>query len=251
MPERFVRLATTNVSLVAGFVSFVLVLFRVLAVSRFEPTVAAGLISRAPTTSVLVGTALGLMPPLLVVSAVLLLVLGFRSPSGMPGRDYFRILGVAAGVLSLVVAPAAALLVNGLLLGAVALAVTGGVRRDAAFDWDQWRSSAMRSTSTRVFVVAALAGASIGTLLQTEPWFPREQLDLETVGPVIGYIVGLDGDWVTVLVEGDRRLLVLPASGLKARAICRSADPLTLPLIQLLFPDPIPPCVEVQSTASP
>lgn len=68
------------------------------------------------------------------------------------------------------------------------------------------------------------------------PWIPVERITQSTSSPVVGYIIDGEGEWFTVMLEDDRRVVNILSTQITQRQPCSRGDERT-PLVRLVWPD--------------
>jgi hypothetical protein len=194
---------TTVVALLtAGFV-----ILRLTSVSGYHLDVALALLSTGGAPNVVIGTAIALIPLFLPGLASLAIALAFFAPKFSGHR--LAMLTIAAFVLVLAIeaGPVFVLVVTTLPLVIGAYFQRRVPRRSGASssDWE-W--------------LPILLPAIAICVLVNRPWLAPE---LVQVGdqPVLGYIVGSDSRWTTILEDANREILIVDTSTISARRPCQ------------------------------
>jgi hypothetical protein len=207
-----------GVARVAALLLLVLLLVKVYGVARFSAATATRLATAAPLSVVLGTLALYeyAFMALLAGAGLLLFI------AGLLGRGNLRLwapLSLALAVFAVLITPLLYLIWAGGAL-VVILALWLALHR-----WVSLTRVALSVTAP------LLAGFVLVTL--THPWLPAEVVTLRTpviVNPrtkelasrPVVYLVSEQNGWVTMLVDSDRYLAVVPATDIQSQRICQA-----------------------------
>lgn len=208
-------------ALVAALGTAMLVAARLLAISRFDVNTAAAILQVAGTGTAVAGTALTLLPFVLVgatlVSAVNLFVdpdvLGLRSGSTLTfALAFAATLSLTAWPLSLVTAVAV-----------VVLAVLG--RRRTRGNAPQPRLKELirgsRLLSAEAIVIAVIL--FLLPIVLQRPWLPSQVVTVKEGRSIVGYVLGQKDGSVVVMRDEDRTVVYLDADEVTGTRICSGA----------------------------
>jgi hypothetical protein len=233
-----------HLGLVVGGVTLTVVVLKVMAVARFDPAVAAALLSTADTAGVVVAVVLQLVPTFLLWSLVALVV----AMVFVPGASNRLALGTLFWFTIFVTVLAVPLIELALMGGltVILLMYIWYVRRGGApwgifvqlmeipdaHPWLQWL--------VRGVLVLFLVIASIAT---SKPWLASEAITFEDGSVVTAYIVVEEQGRITLLEEISRRISKHSSGTIADRQVCRLGGDLQRPLWSLVTgPSTTPPC---------
>jgi hypothetical protein len=119
--------------------------------------------------------------------------------------------------------------------------------------------AAMSERHLVLFLVALIVSVTpfvVDALIRPDLWLPAERLKASDGSELVGYVVGLDGDWMTILLEAERRLELLPKGKVVSRHVCSvSSTARRQTLVELIFRlKPrlrYPPCSDPGMVTSP
>jgi hypothetical protein len=64
--------------------------------------------------------------------------------------------------------------------------------------------------------------------LSSAPWLPAEVIDIGDEEPLVGYVLGADSEWTSVLVDQDRSIRRVETGAIQERHLCQTGDPSVL-----------------------
>lgn len=210
---------------VSGVIA-VIIAARVLAVAHYSPTTALVLISTVGTGQLLVGALVKAFPfGLMVISLVLQSFwVGSRAEDkrlatwGLAGAA--TLLVVFAPWTVVVVTAALTLLTLTPILRTLLSPSLSTSRREYLAFLLRGSSETDTQPSQGVHVGVFIALLVLWFASTQDAWLPAERLDLPT-GVVSGYVLGTQDSEYVVLVAGDRHIMRIPATSVRARAYCR------------------------------
>jgi hypothetical protein len=217
--------ALENKSLAIAGITFSIVVFRMLATANFDSTVAIALVTHSSTSTVLLGLAVTVfgvivaaLPALLILSALGLGEGGWRA----------KLLVFPALLVASVLAPAYALLISvgvSSFVALVALFIRFRLGGKTTPPGEQGPTSPLSLAAVSLLVLALVASSP--------PWYATEIVQTTSHGTFSGYVLGFEDNWTTILTEQDRTLLIIPASEITFRQVCRTDALRTLTVWQL------------------
>jgi hypothetical protein len=208
----------SHLALVASVFSAALVAGRILAIARFDISTAATILQTSGTTTAIAGTALTLLPFLLVLLVGGLSVVAFIDPSLLDVSQSVVLTAFwvcVGGTLCMAPAPLA---VTGLLV-ALGVAATSWVLRRRGHDTDvaaAFRSSRLLRAEGTLFLVVTV----MVPILVQRPWLPVQVIGIEDAQPVVGYVLGDADGKLAVLEDADRTVVFLDPATITSRRIC-------------------------------
>jgi hypothetical protein len=207
-----------HLAALGALASAALIAARLLAISRYDPTTAATILQTAGTTTVLLGTALSLLPfvVVFVTCAIALAVCIDQTLFGSQLRIGPEILILAVGV-SIMLLPA--LLCIPVLLFVVFAAAIGWRirRRNGAFSF---RSVVAGSRVLRVEVAVLAVCFVLTPVVLPQPWLPNEEVRLKDNSVLVGYVLGDLQGRVAVMSDRDRKIFLVDPADISDREFC-------------------------------
>lgn len=260
--KRQVFILTPSLALVAAAV-------RLLIVSNYQTTTAVAVAANSGAVSTLLGTLIPVVQLFLPVSVVVMLVASLFTLSAE--RAYVRkrlwLLSIAALAGTLLITPASeswadiynelrSIVVVGtsyswifwllaILVGVIAIvsAIVNGEAVHVFFG--------LMATVFIAFVILVLAAiVSLSILMNyafpMEPrfsalptraramWLPAEEIKVRSSNePIVGYVVGTNVGWMTILTDAKRTIVVVRADQVESRNVCRIGEASSMPLVPL------------------
>jgi predicted nucleic acid-binding Zn ribbon protein len=226
--------ATKHVTLLVSVGLSSLVLLKLLLVSHFNISTALTLLRDAGAAQIIMGQLLTLLPV-------------FLSGIGIVGFVYAtRQAWTARRVAQISFASVLAL---GVLLQPWSVAILQGVVWTGTLIW-----AAVGSGEYQRGKLLGIAAIFLFILLiDDHVWLPPESLGLRDRDPTVGYVVGEQGGWTTILGEAHRSVFRVRSEAVETRRVCRLITGQTggwlfidysqrSPLEMVFFPDdPVPP----------
>lgn len=235
----------SHVGLIIGVATAIILSVKILAVANWDMNTAFGILAANGTANVLTGALLAVLPILAAVLAVVVVPLLERR---LPRRTPFERAGTwlapaFSGLLLLFIVPAYLLLLYYLWWAAImAVRVVRSRRRGtkgrAAKGPRKGRSRLRRwdSTGIGLVMVFALGFGSLPT-----PWLPPEVVSLKGEDET-AFVLNLDQDRATVLLDGDRSLAQVNADAVSGQYCVRFGLRLMSPFILILKGNRYPRC---------
>lgn len=199
-PDPVVTWATDHLPFLASLALFVAVVVRVLRVSEFDIGTATTLMRETGPVTLVLGVLVTSLPGLVIAAAFYLMILAVGGPGTRLQRRAAYVATLALWLVLTALVPWTTLIVVTLLL-------LGLYFFQRKFRW-----------SLEFFAVATV----VLTLFLDQPqvWLPPEIIDLADRGPVVGYVVSVDGEWTTILEEDHRQVDVVPSTSVHGRTVC-------------------------------
>jgi len=202
---------------------FVIVIGRVLVVTRGDIPTALAVISTAGVATVIVNTVLSTLGGIALLIAYGILVISI-APLHTPKWSMARsTLFMATILIGFLLAPIDTL--PGTFGIFLLLAVLGFLNQRSLK-----RPSTRRIRTPPAGLTIFTLGLVLGYLLIWQAlwlapvWLPAESVHTKT-GKIIGYVLSDSGDWVSVLTEEDRLVVRMKANTIESRTICQVALP--------------------------
>jgi hypothetical protein len=218
------HLAIVTAIVTAGFV-----VLRVMAVARYDPEVTLALLSRSDPSVLVLGT-LATMLPIWIPLALLLLdthrVVRRNAGLGSSFAVTVGFLGLATALV--VMTPIASVIASALGIGAGWLVIQVMRRRGPPSD----PVSRLRSLAIALLYINVLQVVTL-----TQPWLPRETVGTTSGTTMVGYVLGSESGWTSVLVEPEHSVRLIADHDIVTRSPCasiRSFGLLSLPLLALV-----------------
>jgi hypothetical protein len=191
--------AASHVPLLATTLLFLFVVVRVLRVSEFDPGTATTVVREAGVVSVVLGVLATSLPSLVMIAALFLLLVGLGGPGTDVQRRVALITALSAYVLLTAILPWPRLIAVTVTLLVVFLV---------------WRKIRW---PLEYFAVVAL----VVTALLDVPrvWLPAEDVRLAE-SRVTAYVLSVESDWMTLLREGDRSIMIVKITEVESRNVC-------------------------------
>jgi hypothetical protein len=181
-----------------------LLLMKLLLASHYKTSTALILLQEAGAAQVIMGQLLSLLPMLLMGTGAV----GFVYATGQT-RTTARKVAQAASICILGI---------GLLLLPWSASILWGVLWIGFLIW------AARRAQDR-FIRGAVTGIAavflVVLLIDDHVWLPPESLDVRARDPMVGYVVGDQGGWTTILGEAHREVIKVQTESLVSRRVCR------------------------------
>jgi ribosomal protein L40E len=218
------------------------VLMKVLLVAHYKTSTALTLLQEAGAAQVIMGQLLTLLPMLLMGIGVA----GFVYAPGQPGTTHRKI----AKVTSLCI------LGLGVLLLSWQVAILYGVLLTGVLVWAARRDESRFVQGVAVGIATTFL---VALLVDDHVWLPPEALEVRARDSLVGYVVGDQGGWTTIMGEAHREVLKVRTDSLVSRRVCklpaliqRNWSPLDVsqpsPLELVFFSDdPQPPLCPTQA----
>lgn len=218
---QFTKILAKHPGPALGAATSVLICLKILAVARWDPTTAFGILSKGGTTNVLTGTALATIPLLygyiyIFTAPRMERAIQDRTPVE---RSAARLVTTWPTILLVVIVPAGILAVT-----VVPLMLLPALRR--VFSWlkskkptqknsskkrESTKVSAFESTSLALYGIATLSYWSLIT-----PWFPAEIVNINGT-EATAYVISEDGESTVILSGKDRSLQKVDPSALTGK----------------------------------
>lgn len=201
----------------ASLVLFTFLILKVIAVAKGDTFTALGILQTASLTTIVVG---GLLSGLPLLAAALFVAVVYRLIRDWPRQGYAGYALTAASLLVCIfVTPWFLLAITSIV--AILLAVYArlfGNRR--AWPWEGVRI---------VAVIAVLFFTSVAAWdVLYNVWLPQEVVSFVSNKHVAGYVLDDRGNWVSILLAGQRKLVRFPAAQVEERVLCGTARPARL-----------------------
>lgn len=252
-PPRLVVVSTfwrENVSWLLPLVALTTVGLKVLAVSDFDFVTATGVLQSAGSVDVAVGILLTGLPGLVGALMAFVLAAGIGS-AFREGEPWLAPLAVFAGFLfvaSLFVS--LNLLVGYVVIAGVQIALGLGLRAmfsaigrrsvraalagvaeslGARGSGPVWRQAVPQLATLTLLIWPLVSGSSV-------PWTPPEMVQTKE-RRLIGYVLGSQEGWLTILRENPRTLARVPATDVIGRSVCRVNPDARPRAVSYLLPD--------------
>lgn len=198
--------------------AFMFVLLHLAIVSRFNATTARTLVESAGPGTVIMASLVSALFPVLVALFLFFAVLRFvESITGgkkLPRYSRFASAAIVAVLFFIPVTTVGLLIVFALVMYVMRVLANRWRQRTrngliAAF----FRSRADRSiVFTTVLIAALLSTASV--------WVPSERVTLANRQRIVGYVLGEEAGWYTLMTERDRRVVRVPVDEVRSRHVC-------------------------------
>jgi hypothetical protein len=178
---------------------FLFVVVRVLRVSEFDPGTATAIVRETGVVSVVLGVLATSLPGLVTVAALFLLLVALGSPGTQVQRRAALITALTAYVLLTAILPWPGLIAVTAFFLVVFLV---------------WRRIRWPLEYFAVFAVV------ISTLLDVpRVWLPAEDVRFAE-SRVTAYVLSVESDWMTLLREGDRSIMIVKTTEVESRNVC-------------------------------
>lgn len=203
-PEGIGAFAKKHVTLLVSLGLSSLVVMKLLLASHYNTSTALTLLQEAGAARVIMGQLLSLLPMLLMGTAAV----GFVYATGQARTTARKVAQIVS----------ACILGVGVLLLPWSAAIYWGVLWVGLLIWVARRGADrfMRGT------IAGIAVAFLIVLLiDDHVWLPPESLEVRTRDPIVGYVVGDQGGWTTILGEAHRQIIRVRSESLVSRRVCR------------------------------
>jgi hypothetical protein len=179
---------------------FSLTIVRVLRVASFDPATATALVHASGLVSIVMGVLVTSFPAILLGTVLYLIFLAQGGPGSPVQRRAAWLVALVIYVLLTVLLPWPRLLI----VTAFFVVIFFVQRR---LRWE-----------LELFAVVAFL---VTNLLDVPTvWLPPERVEVSGSTPVTAYVLAVDSDWTTLLLDADRRVLVVPTSQVNARTVC-------------------------------
>jgi hypothetical protein len=216
-----------HIGLITTAFIFVFVVTEVLVASRMNVATATAIISSAGAIDVALGVLTASYSPVILI--LLFTVDAWRAITDWRPLPVYLEAGLI--LTTLVFVPLDGALVSIAILVVFNLGDVWFERRRGIRP-EPWRAG---GTAAITFFVAVF-------LFAAPVWVPAEAIAIEGREPINGYVVGIDADWTTILVEDDRSIMMIRSDGITERLVCTTdEDPPDKSVMQLVIgsSDPI------------
>lgn len=200
-----------------SLVLFMFLILKVIAVAKGDTFTALGILQTASLTTIVVG---GLLSGLPLLSASLFAAVVYRLIRDWPRQGYAGYALTAACLLVCIfVTPWFLLAITS--LAAILLAIY--VRLFSNRGPGLWTGIRTVAGITLLFFTFAAAWDVLYNV-----WLPQEVVSVRSSKPVVGYVLDDRGNWVSILLAGQRKLVRFPAAQVSSRVLCGTARPARL-----------------------
>lgn len=230
--------------------------FNILAFGNFDPEVAQTIVQEQGLAAVAVGQLLNIA----ATAAPLMLMVGLALPFLRRTEPFTSIhrstawplaLIAAAATLTLERSTAIAVVILPALLIATALISRRRARRRRRRDTKNGERTAPPSeadqlnTYIQTLVVISVIIATV-TIIDSDPWLPRERIDRTDAPSITGYVLNADSEELVVVRAESKQVMRIDRSSVTRRSLCNWVGPngfLRKPVISLHPRPSYPDCV--------
>ena len=253
--DALIESADEHLGLVASVLLAGLVLLRVGQVSRYNPATTVGVVGSLGPVDVALGVIAAELPLLLAVAIFLVGAPLLAASRGWqedldslhgPTVVRFFVLKFSPLLMLLLISVAGVPLKYLVILVPVTLYF--GLRR-----YKGEGGGPLRALVDARFLLMVAAALLISDLIFTNKvWLPRERMMIGN-SAFDGYVLQDDGEWMTLLSEGDRIVILALSSDVTAREVCQERNVWDRPLFAYgeMPVDPYPRCPSNDSAPAP
>jgi hypothetical protein len=222
------RLPTTSLLTLSAFAFLIL---KLLATTRFNAITALALVKSAGITSVLVGEVVLLLPGVLAISIGPLLTLSW--PALPAARRPLAAVAIwaSAAIALLGVRPWFFGLFFGLGIAAFQVWRIRNERRRRG----QGSRDANADSVLGAVLVAYIATVVLGATVTADVWVSPEVVTLSNDAHLVGYVMGTEAGWTTILTDQKRSVLLVRDDQISSRTVCDTGKWLGPSVLQILF----------------
>lgn len=219
--SRASELGNQHLALLVTSVTTLVFLLKILVAAHYDVTTALAIVRAAPSTTLLLGLAIALVPA--AIAGAIGFTLGIVA-------TLWAVRSVSVGWLALllvllyvaVVAVPVAILIGLLIMAAlVLLPVALSTRRSS-------ERQLMSSTAAGRAILLVAPVFLVITIVTPDPW-PAERLEMVRGQPIVAFVLEDDGDWWTLLRETDRVVVQINGNTIRDRAVCKPPSDSWLP----------------------
>jgi hypothetical protein len=217
----------------------ILVAYRLLAVSNYEPATALAVAKAQGASATALGTLIPLLPPFLPLAVTIFALLAILFALYSDYTPAINALLLAVGLLlaaALISDPGAAsvggLLMDALLSGTGIIAILTIVLWAVFGNPDLDRFALVLLAAVTLAIASAFPGSATSPdfSMTREMWLPPETLTRRDGRIEIGYVLDQNREWTTVLTDSTRTVRIISTPEIVARAVCLRTEPVPPPL---------------------
>jgi hypothetical protein len=206
----------SNVPPAAAAAGLLFTVFRVLAVSHFDPSTALAVFATSGPVTVVGGVLVQITPLLLIYATVGLAYWEWSLRRRKVASGFSGFVLVLVTAVTLFIAP----LLNVLLFAGLGVVLAVVEVRQQRKERRDGQAPGMRSLLWFTALTNLLLGAGLILTYSSSVWLPAEVIHLQDGSQQVGYVLQVDGPWTTVLTEAHRQVIRVSSPALESRTIC-------------------------------